>query len=81
LFALFLSTTGKFSEFTSSTMGEDLSKRVAEAKLDIIEPFTDLGFDPLARLIAADGSWNPEQLTGGSQMCRQGRPLYVSLHV
>jgi hypothetical protein len=79
LFALFLSTTGKFSEFTSSTMGEDLSKRVAEAKLDIIEPFTDLGFDPLARLIAADGSWNLEQLTGDSQMCRHGRPLYVSL--
>jgi hypothetical protein len=62
-------------------MAEDLSKRVAEGKLDIIEPFTDLGFDPLARLIAADGSWNLEQLTEDSQMCRQGRPLYVSLHV
>ena len=78
LFALFLSTTGNISEFTSA-MGEDLSKRLVEGKLDIIQPFTDLGFDSLAHPIAASGSWNLERLTEDSQMCSQGRPLYVSL--
>jgi len=78
LFSLFLSTTGKISQFTSA-IEEDLSKRVVEGTLVVIQPYTDLGFDPLAHIIAADGSWNLEQLTEDSQTCSQGRPLYVSL--
>ena len=78
LFSLFLSTTGKISQFTSA-IEEDLSKRVVEGTLIVIQPYTDLGFDPLARIIAADGSWNLERLTEDSQTCSQGRPLYVSL--
>ena len=77
LFSLFLSTTGKFSQFTSA-IEEDLLKRVVEGKLVVIQPYTDLGFDPLARVIAADGSWNLERLTEDLQTCSQGRPLYVS---
>jgi hypothetical protein len=49
-----MSTTGKFSQFTSA-IEEDLSKRVVEGKLVIIQPHTDLGFDPLARIIS--GRW------------------------
>lgn len=78
LFSLFMSTTGKISQFTSA-IEEDLSKRVVEGKLVIIQPYTDLGFDPLASIIAADGSWNLAQLTEDSQICSLGRPLYASL--
>ena len=78
LFSLFLSTTGKISQFTPA-IEEDLSKRVVEGALVVIQPYTDLGFDPLARFIVADGSLNLEQLTEDSQTCSLGRPLYVSL--
>jgi hypothetical protein len=54
LVSLFLSTTGKISQFTSA-IDEDLSKRVVEGKLVIIQPYTDLGFDPLANILDLDG--------------------------
>jgi hypothetical protein len=76
LFSLFLSTTGKISQFTSA-VEDDLSRRVAEGKLVVIKPYTDLGFDPLARIITLDGSWNLEQLTADDYMFRLGRPLCV----
>jgi hypothetical protein len=78
LFSLFLSTTGKISQFTSA-IDEDLSKRVVEGQLVIIQPYTDLGFDPLANIIALDGLWDLERLTDDSQICSLGRPLCVSL--
>lgn len=78
LFTLFLSTTGKISQFTS-TAENDLSKRVVEGKLTIIQPYTDLGFDPLAERIAVDGSWNLDRFTTLSHICSQGRPLCVFL--
>ena len=74
LFSLFLSTTGKISQFASSTE-EDISKRVVEGTLVIIPPYTDLGFDPLARIIDLEGSWNLERLTEDAQICSLGRPL------
>lgn len=77
LFSLFLSKTGKFSQFTSAI--EKDHSRVVERTLVAIQPYTDLGFDPLARIIAADGSWSLERLTEDAQICSQGRPLYVSL--
>jgi hypothetical protein len=77
LFSLFLSTTGKISQFTSA-VEEDLSKRVVEGKLVIIQPYTDLGFDPLANIIDLDGSWDLDRLTDDSQICSLGRPLCVS---
>jgi len=40
-FSLFLSTTGKISQFTSA-IDEYLSKRVVEGQLVIIQPYTDL---------------------------------------
>jgi len=65
LFSIFLSTTGKISQFTSA-IKEDLSKRVVEGTLVVIQPYTDLGFDPLAHIIVADSSWNLEWLTEDS---------------
>ena len=78
LFSLFLSTTGKISQFTSA-IDEDPSKRVVEGQLVIIQPYTDLGFDPLANIIALDGLWDLERLADDSQICSLGRPLCVFL--
>lgn len=74
LFSLFLSTTGKVSQFASAA-GEDLSMRVVKGDLRIIEPYTDLGFDHLAHKISLDGSWTLERLTEDDQICSLGRPL------
>jgi hypothetical protein len=60
-------------------MEEDLSKRVVDGTLAVIQPYTNLGFDPLAYKIAIDGSWDLEKLTTDAHISRMGRPLYVSL--
>jgi hypothetical protein len=78
LFSLFLSTTGKISQFTSA-VDEDLSKRVVEGTLVIIQPYTDLGFDPLANVMELDGPWDLGRATHDSQICSLGRPLCVTL--
>ena len=73
LFALFLSTTGKISQFTSSD--EDTSKRIIVDDLILIQPFTDLGFDTLAKQVALDGHWNLERVTADSHIVYIARPL------
>jgi hypothetical protein len=47
LFSVFLSTTGRVSQF-SSPSEQDLSARVISGQLTLIQPFTDLGFDHMA---------------------------------
>lgn len=45
LFSLFLSTTGRISQFTSSKDGDgDVSGRIMGSHLDPTQPFIDLGF-------------------------------------
>lgn len=78
LFSLFLSTTGKINQFTSAA-GEDLSNRVQEGHLILIEPFTDLGFDQIARKIAGDGSWTLDDVAADAYMVCLGRPMYFNL--
>ena len=73
LFALFLSTTGKISQFTSSD--EDTSKRIIAGDLILIQPFTDLGFDTLAKQVALDGHWDLERVTADSHIVYIARPL------
>ena len=73
LFALFLSTTGKISQFTSPD--EDTSKRIMIRDLILIQPFTDLGFDMLAKRVALDGHWNLERVTADSHIVYLARPL------
>ena len=65
VFSLFLSTTGKISQFTSRVHGS----------LKLIRPFTDLGFDTLAIKVSLDGSWNLERITDDSHIVGLGRPL------
>jgi hypothetical protein len=53
LFSLLLSTTGTISQFTSAK-DEDVSRRVILGQLALIQPFTDLSFDTLAKPVSAD---------------------------
>jgi hypothetical protein len=75
-FFLFMSTMGKISQFTS-TPEEDLSLRILSGNLILIQPFTDLGFDTLARKISLLDDWDLEQVTTTSHMAHLGHPLYV----
>lgn len=61
LFTLFLATTGKPSQFT--LLDEDASKRLIIGDLTLIQPFTDLGFDTLAKPVTLDGRWSLERIT------------------
>jgi len=78
LFSLFLSTTGKISQFTSAP-DEDVSKRILAGELFLIQPFTDLGFDTLAEKISV-ADLNLAAFIGDSHIVHIGRPLYVSPH-
>ena len=73
LFALFLSTTGKISQFTSPD--EDTSQRIILRNLNLIQPFTDLGFDTLAKQVVLDGKWDLDRVTHNSHIVHMGRPL------
>ncbi|KAF8346496.1 hypothetical protein F5887DRAFT_882800, partial [Amanita rubescens] len=76
LFALFLSTTGRISQFTSPD--EDTSTRIILRNLKLIQPFIDLGFDTLAKQVALDGNWDLERVTHDSHIVHMGRPLFGS---
>ncbi|KAF8336008.1 hypothetical protein F5887DRAFT_1063318 [Amanita rubescens] len=73
LFALFLSTTVKISQFTSPEF-----KRITDGDLMLIQPFIALGFDTLAKKVALDGNWDLERVTADSHIARLGRPLFGS---
>ena len=73
LFSLFLSTTGKITQFASSKH-KDLSGRVVAGMLLLIAPYTDLGFDQLAKKIAHDENFT---LTSDNHIAHYGRPMYV----
>ena len=73
LFTLFLSTTGKISRFTSPV--QDTSKRIVKHDLALIKPFTDLGFDTLAKQVNLGGGWDLERVTADAHMVYMGRPL------
>jgi hypothetical protein len=73
LFSFFLSTTGRFTQFVSARE-KDESMRVLTGRLMLIKPFTDLGFDPLARVLKA-GELKLSEVTKEEFMVRFGRPL------
>jgi hypothetical protein len=73
LFALFLSTTGKISQF--SLPDEDTSKIIVIGDLILIQPFTDLGFDMLAKQVSLDARWNLERVTADSHIVYVACPL------
>jgi hypothetical protein len=74
LFSLFLSTTGKMTQF-SSAKGEDSSTSVQIGQLYLIMPFTDLGFDQLAAKTSVDGSLTLEDVAIIGHMVTLGCPL------
>jgi hypothetical protein len=76
LFSLFLSTTGKITQFTSSK-DKDLSGRVVAGILLLIAPYTDLGFDQLAKMIAHDGNFTLGDITSNNHIAHYGRPMYA----
>ncbi|EIN06049.1 hypothetical protein PUNSTDRAFT_127507 [Punctularia strigosozonata HHB-11173 SS5] len=78
IFALFLSTTGKITQFTSPKES-DPSKRVMEGGLRLIPPFCAIGFDQLA------SPW-PEPLTLAAvsdigYQARLGRPMFAARYI
>jgi hypothetical protein len=75
-FSVFMSTTGKISQFTSAPT-EDFSLRILSGELFLIQPFTDVGFDTLARKISLGKGWKLDELASNSHMAHLGRPLYV----
>ena len=76
LFSLFLSTTGKITQFTSSK-DKDLSGRVVNGILILIAPYADLGFDQLAKKIAHDGNSTLDDIASDNHIAHYGRPMYV----
>ena len=72
VFSLFLSTTGKISQFASR---EDSSARIIHGSLTLVHPFTELGFDTFATKVSLDGSWDLERVTDNSHIVELGRPL------
>jgi len=75
-FSLFMSTTGKISQFTSAPT-EDFSLRILSGELFLIQPFTDVGFDTLARKISLEEHCDLEELASNPHLVHLGRPLYV----
>jgi hypothetical protein len=75
-FTLFMSTTGKISQFTSAPE-EDDSLRLFIRQLILIQPFTDVGFDTLAQKVSLAGDWDLDRVTTNSHMAHLGRPLCV----
>jgi hypothetical protein len=73
IFSLFLSTTGKITQFTSRA--GDYSERIINGSKKLIQPFTDLGFDVLAQKVSLDGRWKLEDVTKDSHIVTLGRPL------
>jgi hypothetical protein len=76
LFSLFLSTTGKVTQFTPSK-DKDLSGRVVAGILHLVTPYTDLGLDQLAKKITHDGTFTLDDITSDDHIAHYGRPMYV----
>jgi hypothetical protein len=79
LFSLFLSTTGKMKQSVPSPE-KDYSGRIMKRILRPYPPFTDLGFDQLAKKITLNGHPTLDDITSDEYIAHFGRPMYVFLH-
>ncbi|KZT12589.1 uncharacterized protein LAESUDRAFT_689269 [Laetiporus sulphureus 93-53] len=77
VFSLFLSTTGRISQFLSPR-DQEFSMRLVTRQLTLISPFTDLGFDFLAERIKGEDGFTLAHVTTDEFMCHLGRPLFGS---
>ena len=73
VFSFFLSTTGKITQFVPAS-SQDESLRVVYRELELIQPFTDLGFDPLVNK-SHGGNRILAGVTKEEFMVQFGRPL------
>jgi hypothetical protein len=74
VFSLVMSTTGKISLFTPAP-GDDYSQRVYLRELVLIQPFTLVGFDALAKRVSLKHNLSLEDVTRDSHIVRLGRPM------
>ena len=74
-FSLFLSTTGKVSQFMPE-LKNDPSSRVQKGLLSVIPPFCELEFDQLAKKVIS-GCSTLEDVSSLEFMASLGRPLLV----
>lgn len=74
LFTIFLSTTGKFSQFTPPR-GQDPSNRMNYGSFKIPLPFIYLGFDQLVSQRVFGDYTTIEQVTSLECIAQMGRPL------
>jgi hypothetical protein len=77
IFSVFLSTTGALFQFVPAKVA-DPSSQVAGGSLQLLEPFTDLGFDLLMEPIR-ENTKNPNDIIEMDFLIKFGRPLYVSI--
>ncbi|KAL0948165.1 hypothetical protein HGRIS_014960 [Hohenbuehelia grisea] len=79
LFTIFLSTTGRFSQFTPLSR-DDMSSRVYNHSLKLIPPYCDIGLDVLAlasqEKLDLTGRWTLRKVAGDAYMTLLGRPLF-----
>jgi len=73
MFSLFLSTRAKMPQFTSAS--DDASSKITVGALKLSEPFTDLGFDTLAKKVSFNSCWTLGFVTHDSHIVHLGRPL------
>jgi hypothetical protein len=78
LFSLFLSTTAKMTKIIPS-QEKDPSRRIMQRQFRLVRPFTDFGFDHLAKKITLDGELTLVDITSNKHIAHSGRPMYVLL--
>ncbi|RDB15450.1 hypothetical protein Hypma_004153 [Hypsizygus marmoreus] len=78
-FSVFLSTTGTISQFSSSSEAA-FSDRLFHHQLSLIPPFTDIGFDSIAKKLSLDHTLNLEKVTDLAHITYLGRPLFGTLY-
>jgi len=74
MFTLVMSTTAKISLFAPAP-DNNCSERVYLREFVLIQPFTLVGFDALAKKVSLKGSWSLEDVTDDAHIVRLGRPM------
>ncbi|PCH44720.1 hypothetical protein WOLCODRAFT_105540 [Wolfiporia cocos MD-104 SS10] len=75
LFSLFLSTLGDIMQFSPSR-DQDKSGRIVLGELELIPPFTEVGFDHFAIKFDVNASTDLSDVAEDEYICRLGRPLF-----
>ena len=74
IFSVFLSTSGKIQDLTPPPQ-YDKSKRLEDRELQLLPPFTELGFDQMIQPTILEGSVTIDDVSTLEYMAMFGRPL------